>query len=313
MYIYVMGRGHSGSTILDILMGGGAAAESVGELCILGTRGLPGSPSEVVDDPGKKAAASAAAGRRSRPARSGARCASASRRRAWRGSRPSAPSSTTPTSATSGARWWRAATPRRPRGGWPSSPIVPALEAAITGAAGKPHLLNSNKEPTRALFLLKYLPGRQGHPPRARPARIVQSHYWRIRGAHGFRFLRRHYEVGRWAAPFVLLLAAGSWVVGNLCAELAVRAAPERVLRLRYEDLRDDPAGAIRAIGAAFGLRSTTSWAGSSAASRSRSGTMSAATTSAASARCGSTRARRASARPCRAGPTSPRRSSAGR
>ena len=57
MYIYVMGRGHSGSTILDILMGGGAAAESVGELCILGARGLPGSPSEVVDDPGKKAAA----------------------------------------------------------------------------------------------------------------------------------------------------------------------------------------------------------------------------------------------------------------
>ena len=33
-----------------------------------------------------------------------------------------------------------------------------------------------------------------------------------------------------------------------------MRAAPERVLRLRYEDLRDDPAGAIRAIGAAFGL-----------------------------------------------------------
>ena len=31
MYLYVMGRGHSGSTILDILMGGGAAVESVGE------------------------------------------------------------------------------------------------------------------------------------------------------------------------------------------------------------------------------------------------------------------------------------------
>ena len=40
MYIYVMGRGHSGSTILDILIGGGAAVESVGEL---GASGLPGT------------------------------------------------------------------------------------------------------------------------------------------------------------------------------------------------------------------------------------------------------------------------------
>ena len=42
-------------------------------------------------------------------------------------------------------------------------------------------------------------------------------------------------------------------MVGNLCAELA-GAAPAAHVRLRYEDLRDDPAGAIRAVGAAFGL-----------------------------------------------------------
>ena len=32
MYLYVMGRGHSGSTILGILLGGGAAIASVGEV-----------------------------------------------------------------------------------------------------------------------------------------------------------------------------------------------------------------------------------------------------------------------------------------
>ena len=32
MYLYVMGRGHSGSTILDILVGGSASVESLGEL-----------------------------------------------------------------------------------------------------------------------------------------------------------------------------------------------------------------------------------------------------------------------------------------
>ena len=255
MYIYVMGRGHSGSTILDILMGGGAAAESVGELCILGARGLPGSPSEVVDDPGKKAAAVCSCGApiaacpfwtavRERFAASGLE---------WQ------PSVRALFDHANVRNFWGTLVASRdpakaPRRLAELARIVPALEAAITGAAGKPHLFNSNKEPTRALFLLKYHPGARVIHLVRDPRGIVQSHYWRIRGAHGFRFLRRHYEVGRWAAPFVLLLAAGSWVVGNLCAELAVRAAPERVLRLRYEDLRDDPAGAIRAIGAAFGL-----------------------------------------------------------
>ena len=42
MYIYVAGRGHSGSTILDIMLGGGSAIESVGELGTIGTRGLSG-------------------------------------------------------------------------------------------------------------------------------------------------------------------------------------------------------------------------------------------------------------------------------
>ena len=32
MYLYIMGRGHSGSTILDILLGNSTRIESVGEL-----------------------------------------------------------------------------------------------------------------------------------------------------------------------------------------------------------------------------------------------------------------------------------------
>jgi hypothetical protein len=51
-----------------------------------------------------------------------------------------------------------------------------------------------------------------------------------------------------------MLLAAVSWTVGNALGELTRRAAPDRVVRLRYEDLREDPAAALRAIGAAFGL-----------------------------------------------------------
>ena len=101
------------------------------------------------------------------------------------------------------------------------------------------------------------LPARgAGHPPRARPARIQQSHGWRITGSdHGIRFMRRHWRsAGAVGRPLLLLLLAASWTVGNALCELVASAAPRRVLRVRYEDLRGDLAGALRRIGATFGL-----------------------------------------------------------
>jgi hypothetical protein len=129
-----------------------------------------------------------------------------------------------------------------------------ALRDAIAAASGKPHLLDSNKEPTRALFLLKYLPedARVVHLVRD-PRGIARSHHWRIAGGSGFLFLRRRYRA-TWTGPLFLLLGAASWTVGNLLGELAVRRHPGRVLRLRYEDLRRDPAAAVRLIGRTFGL-----------------------------------------------------------
>ena len=50
MYVYIMGRGHSGSTILDIILGSSAAVESLGELvsglgrCAAGEQCSCGSP-----------------------------------------------------------------------------------------------------------------------------------------------------------------------------------------------------------------------------------------------------------------------------
>ena len=231
-----MGRGHSGSTILDILLGGGAAVESVGELVSglewyeAGTRCACGAPmrecpywAEVrrrVEAEGHDWAGLARASRRQTDVR----------------------------------RWLPTRVARRGDPGLCRlAAMTRSLASAIAATSGKPHMLDSNKEVARGLFLLRYLPeARVIHLVRD-PRGIQRSHHWRLSDRRGFLFMR-HRFTGRGTAPFLLLLAAASWTVGNALGELTRRAAPDRVLRLRYEDLCRDPAGAVRAIGAAFGL-----------------------------------------------------------
>lgn len=237
MYLYVMGRGHSGSTVLDILLGGGAAVESVGEV----VSGL-----EHYDR-----AARCACGLLMRECPFWVEV----RRRFEDDGHDWAELVRRSKAQTDVRRWL----PTRVAG--PDNPELLMLAAltgrlarAIAAVAGKPHVLDSNKETARGLFLLRYLPEARVVHLVSDPRGIVRSHYWRVRGGRGFLFMRRRFAAGRVAAPFLLLLSAASWTVGNALCELARRAAPDRVLRLRYEDLRDDPAGAVRAIGAAFGV-----------------------------------------------------------
>src|SRR5215218_1700745 len=139
MYLYVMGRGHSGSTILDILLGGGAAVESVGEL-VSGLRRYDGKE----------------------------RCACGRPMR--------------------GCPFWAEVRRRFEAEGHLWEDLVRESGAAISAAAGKPHVLDSNKETARGLFLLKYLPeARVVHLVRD-PRGIAQSHRWRIREGRGFKF-----------------------------------------------------------------------------------------------------------------------------
>jgi hypothetical protein len=114
-------------------------------------------------------------------------------------------------------------------------------------------LLDSTKEPARGLFVLKFRPEARVIYLVRDPRSVVMSYYWRLKSHKGFHFLRRNYSSPA-LTPLFLLLAAASWSVGSLIFELIARADPGRVLRVRYEDLRDDPAGELRRIGAALGL-----------------------------------------------------------
>jgi Sulfotransferase family len=235
MYLYTMGRGHSGSTLLDSLLGNSHVIESVGEV----VSGLSRADRELC-----------ACGTTvtTCPFWNEVRASVETQDIAWEDLIQLSLSQIN----LSHLWWtWRAA---------PEDPDLSRLEAAttalrhaITSVSGKPHLLDSNKAVPRALFLLRrYQDARVIHLIRD-PRGVLRSHHWRLHKGQVFKFQRREYRAGP-ATPLLLLLAAVSWTLGNLLAELVARSAPGRVVRVRYEDLYSNPAAEVKRIGSALGL-----------------------------------------------------------
>jgi Sulfotransferase family len=235
MYVYVMGRGHSGSTILDVLLGNAAAIQSVGELV------------SGVANPHHVCSCGATL----------ADCPFWSRVRA--------------VVETAGMDYWALARATRVQahvgrlaavalarpGANPDldqlARSTTVLADAIREVTGKPHVLDSGKEPTRALFLLKFVPeARIIHLVRD-PQGVLASHYRRITNGEEVRFLRRRYRAKR-LVPLFLLLEAMTWTVGNLICEAIALTAPDRVLRVRYEELRDRPVETVTRLGTELGV-----------------------------------------------------------
>jgi hypothetical protein len=239
MFIYLMGRPHSGSTILDIALGNSARIESVGEIVSGLKNEAQGSVcacgATIVDCPYWQAvrAAFARAGGGSWEDARDRSVTHAHVKNLWR----------TLIAPSSSAEMRRLAE------------ATEQIVGAIAAVAGKPHVLDSSKEPTRGLMLLRFCPdARVVHLVRE-PRRAVASHYWRFKQQGGyFHFLRRKYYMPRMLVPF-MLAAAASWTIGNAICELIGRFAPSRVVRVRYEDLCDQPLAEIRRIGDAFGIR----------------------------------------------------------
>lgn len=240
MFIYVMGRPHSGSTILDIALGNSASIESVGELVSGLGRETAGERCAcgvaMTDCPFWEDVRDTFA--RARP------CPMS-----WEELREQSCAQ-----AHIGRLARTIIAHRRSAGLRRLGTATATLGQAIATAAGKAHALDSSKEPTRALMLLRFCPeARVIHLVRD-PRHAVASHYQRFQKRHGyFKFLRRVYHAPYLLVPF-MLLAAASWSVGNLICELVRRFAPGRTIRIRYEDLCDRPAIEIRRIAAAFDL-----------------------------------------------------------
>lgn len=244
MLIYIMGRGHSGSTILDIILGNSAQLESVGELMSGLSRESKGEicacGEPMQDCPHwRKVRLAFAQIVRQRPGvlqdwreTTQALVAHAHIRNLPRTLAARADSAELRSLALAST----------------------AVADAIALASGKPHVVDSSKEPTRALMLLRFSPETRVIHLVRDPRRVVASHYWRFKKRGGyFRFLRHTYHAPLLLVP-VMLLDAASWTVGGLIAELARRFAPDRVLKLRYEDLCESPVTELARIAKTFDL-----------------------------------------------------------
>jgi hypothetical protein len=231
MYLYIMGRGRSGSTILDILLGNSNEIASVGELLF----GLSHADREVCSCGATVADCTFWCEVRSRIEAEGI---------AWE------EACGIDTRATRVWRVWRAGRADPAIAHW--AQITQALARAITAVAGKPHLIDAGKSPAHGLLLLRYLPdARVIHLVRD-PRHVLQRYAWRVRSRSHLN--ARQLELLRHSALPLLLGEALKWTLVNMVCDLMGRAFPDRVVRVRFEDLCARPAGEIDRIGAAFDL-----------------------------------------------------------
>jgi len=90
------------------------------------------------------------------------------------------------------------------------------------------------------LSLLRIYPGIKVIHLIRNPEGIIESNLHRINQGIGFKFLRKKFHDQR-LAPLYLALSSINWVVGNLFAEILHKLYSRQILRVRYEDLCQQP------------------------------------------------------------------------
>lgn len=229
--LYVMGRGHSGSTVLDALLGNAGDAAGIGEL-ISGMLRYESSCScglTIEECPFWRDV------RRRVKIESGIEWSEVAHCVQSQAHLLRFPASLLRSAQHMVTRETRAA----------NQTIV----GAIADVAEVTVVVDSSKEFTRALFLARHdRDARIVHLVRS-PHAVLGSLLHRLETGRGFPFLRRRYRT-RALEPLFMTMAATGWMVGNLLGELIARIAPGRVLRVRYEDLCASTARTLWAIGA---------------------------------------------------------------
>jgi hypothetical protein len=233
MMIYIMGRGHNGSTVLDGILGNAMEIESVGEL----VSGLSRYPDELVST-GETMAESAywkkivsryaeTSGRE--PVESFAWLARCTHPRRF--------------------STWLCAGSQHPAA-LKALSINTHLASAIAEVSGKPLVLDSSKEYSRGLFLCKFY-------PRSKIIHLIRSpiatvHSYQKRPT--FKILRRSFKMRPRTAPLAICTVLCSWSVGCLLGSIVKYLYPARVLTVRYEDVCVRPRQELETIGTFIGV-----------------------------------------------------------
>lgn len=108
-------------------------------------------------------------------------------------------------------------------------------------------ILDSSKEPTRALFLLSSSPQSKVIHILRDPIDVASSYKKRFVKYGYFRFLRRKYESNRYFFLFAAIIGI-SWSVGNLMIEIMKMKYPKRILRFKHEELLSNFSGSTKEL-----------------------------------------------------------------
>lgn len=111
---------------------------------------------------------------------------------------------------------------------------------AIGKTSSKEFIVDSSKEITRALFMMRFVSESKVIHLVRHPKNVLQSNYSRLEKGDGFKFLRKRFTPKKWFGPF-LFTSALSWTIGNIMAEVVRLFGKERFLLVRYEDLVNSP------------------------------------------------------------------------
>lgn len=118
--------------------------------------------------------------------------------------------------------------------------INEAVVASIAETSNAPYVLDPSKECARGLFLARFLPQTKIIHLVRNPEGLAASQLWRMRGGHGFSTMGREFRALNMRFPFIGLSAI-NWTLEYMLGEVVRLLAPDRVLRMRYEDLCADP------------------------------------------------------------------------
>jgi hypothetical protein len=130
---------------------------------------------------------------------------------------------------------------------------VRCIFSIISQLARKDIVVDSSKEIGRAFFLLKRFPDAKViHLVRDIDGSI-RSKYWRLREERFFRFQWITWTNIQNYFPFLFLFAI-SWVVGNLLAEVLKLMYRDRIISIKYENLCAEPEKELSLIGEFIGV-----------------------------------------------------------
>lgn len=143
--------------------------------------------------------------------------------------------------------------------------LTAALYDSIAETSGRPVVLDSTKELATALFLLRHVDGTKLIHFVRSPFGVADSCVKQIESRQRFTMFRRHFHVGRHRFMPVVLLAL-AWAAECLFCEVLRLLRPSEVITLHYEDMCGRPIDVLERLERFTGV----SLAGSKAAATER-------------------------------------------